>query len=214
MWATQRDDPPGFVRTKISDLLALLSAFVAIVLTIALTALGRKSVMTTVLGWFAIHDDFPMLGFFLRAISLLVSLLVSWLLFTWMIARLPRESVSFRSSVRAGLLAAVGFEIFKQVASLYLSSVLHGPAGATFGPVLGLMVFAYVTARLVLFATAWAATSADNVREAEVPPPPPAVINARMTTRDGVGAGPMLVAAAAGVVGGVGISRLRRRNQD
>ena len=37
---------------------------------------------------------------------------------------------------------------------------MHGPAGTTFGPVFGLMVFAYFTARLVLFATAWAATSA------------------------------------------------------
>ena len=47
---------------------------------------------------------------------LVVSLWVSWLLFTWIIARLPRESVSFRSAARAGLLAAVAFEIFKQVA--------------------------------------------------------------------------------------------------
>ena len=47
--------------------------------------------------------------------------------------------------------------MFKQVGSIYLQTVLHGPAGAVFGPVLGLMVFAYMTARLVLFATAWAA---------------------------------------------------------
>jgi len=33
-----------------------------------------------------------------------------------------------------------------------------------FGPVLGLMVFAYITARLILFATAWAATSPQNLR--------------------------------------------------
>ncbi len=44
----------------------------------------------------------------LRVASLVVSLLISWLLFTWIIARLPRESVSFRSAVRAGLMAAVG----------------------------------------------------------------------------------------------------------
>lgn len=85
-----------------------------------------------------------------------------------MIARLPRESVSFVSSMRAGVLAAVGFEVFKQFASIYLRSVLNSPAGATFGPVLGVMVFAYVTARLVLFATAWAATSAENMAAAPV----------------------------------------------
>ena len=58
---------------------------------------------------------FPGSASLLRVVSLVVSLVVSWLLFTWIIARLPRESVSFRSAVRAGLLAAVVFEIFKQV---------------------------------------------------------------------------------------------------
>ena len=89
--------------------------------------------------------------------SLAGSLLVSWGLFTLMIARLPRRQVDIRRCVRAGLLAAVGFEILKQVASLYLRIVMHGPAGATFGPVLGLLVFVYITARLVLFAACWAA---------------------------------------------------------
>ena len=51
--------------------------------------------------------------------------------------------------------------------------MIRGPAGATFGPVLGLMVFAYITARLILFATAWAATSSDNLAAAPVGPPDP-----------------------------------------
>jgi membrane protein len=51
------------------------------------------------------------------------------------------------------------------------------------------------------------------MREEEVAPPPPAIINARMTPRDPVGVGQMLAVAAAGMVGALGISRLRRRNQ-
>jgi len=82
----------------------------------------------------------------LRLASLLVALLVSWLLFAWIIARLPREKISYRRAARAGLMAAVAFEIFKQVGTFYLKAVVSGPAGATFGPVLGLMVFAYITA--------------------------------------------------------------------
>src|ERR1700712_1395548 len=137
MWGLQRGEPPGFLRTKISDLLALLSAFAAIIVTIALTALGNGTVMRHVLEFFGI-PNFPTLGILLRVASLVASLAISWLLFTWVIARLPRESVSFRSSVRAGLLAAVAFEIFKQVASVYLKSVVGGPAGSTFGPIIGL----------------------------------------------------------------------------
>jgi len=140
MWGQPHTKMP-FLRTKAADLAALLWAFIASLATIGLTAL--PSVLS--------------LKGPLRAVSLLISLLVSWLLFSWVIARLPRQPVSLRSATRAGLLAAVGFEIFKQLGSVYLEKVLHGPAGAVFGPVLGLMVFAYITTRLVLFSTTWAA---------------------------------------------------------
>src|SRR6478752_7825367 len=72
MWGRYRDDPPGFVRTKLSDLVSLLSAFVAIVVTIALTALGRKSVMRRVLEWLGLQD-LPGMSLVLRLASLLVA---------------------------------------------------------------------------------------------------------------------------------------------
>lgn len=214
MWGTYRGERPGFVKTKLSDAAALVSAFVAILLTLALTVVGNIAVMEKLLGWIGIHDT-SALSSVLTVASQVMSLAVSWLLFTWMIARLPRESVSLHSGVRAGLIAAVGFEIFKQVASIYLQSVVTGPAGATFGPVLGLMLFAYVTARLVLFATAWAATATDDMMRAEEDeqpaPPPPAVVNNRVVTRPGLGPLQAVGAAAAGAVGVLGLSRLRRR---
>jgi membrane protein len=209
MWE-QHGEPGNFIGTKVSDLLALLSAFVAIVVTVALTALGDRGLIARVLAWLGV-EGIPGLGVGLRVVSMFVALGISWLLFTWMIARLPREKVTFRSSVRAGLLAAIGFEVFKQVASLYLKSVLTGPAGATFGPVLGLMVFAYITARLILFSTAWAATSTDNLAIAPVSPPDPAQITTRVQIREGVGVTGALAAAAVGALGAAGLSRLRRR---
>ncbi|BBZ06631.1 inner membrane protein YhjD [Mycolicibacterium doricum] len=210
MWGQQRGELSGFIGTKLSDLLALVSTFLALAVTIGLTALGDKQLMRGVLDWLQV-PELPGLSLGLRITSLLVSVLVSWLLFTWIIARLPRESISFRSSVRAGLLAAVAFEIFKQAGSLYLQSVVNGPAGATFGPVLGLMVFAYITARLILFSTAWAATSRDNMLAAPVDPPGPAQITTSVQVRDGVGLPGAVAAAAVGALGAVGISWLRRR---
>lgn len=211
MWH-QRQKPAGFVRTKLSDLVAMVSTFVVSLATIVLTVLGTARPMAKVLGWLGIHD-FPALDGILRGVSLLMSLLVAWLLLTWVIARLPRESVSFTSSIRAGLIAAVGFELFKQVASIYLRLVLHSPAGATFGPVLGLLVFAYITARLVLFATAWAATSPDNLRAMPVYPPGPAVITPRVQLDEGLRLRHTLTAMAAGAVGALGLSRLARRRR-
>lgn len=210
MWGLYRDEQPGFVKTKLSDLAALLSTFAAIVVTVALSALGTSSVMGSVLNWLGFPES-PVLGVLLRVASIAMSLFVSWLLFTWMISRLPRESTSFRSSVRAGLLAAVAFEVFKLVASIYLKSVLTGPAGATFGPVLGLMVFAYITARLILFSTAWAATMPENMVEAPIPAPGPAVIRNRIITRPGLAPWQAAGAAAVGALGAIGFTRRRKR---
>ncbi|KAA0099462.1 inner membrane protein YhjD [Mycolicibacterium sp. P1-5] len=211
MW-DQRIEEQNFLRTKLSDLAVLLSVFVALILTIALSALADPSLMTNVLEWIGVPHVVG-LGAVLRVVSLVMSWAVSWLLFSWMIARLPRESVSFRSSVRAGLMAAVAFELFKLVGSIYLRAVVHGPAGATFGPVLGLMVFAYITARLVLFATAWAATSKENLRPAPVPAPGPAVISPRVGPDEGLSTRQTLAAMAVGAVGGLGVSRLSRRRR-
>ena len=141
MWG-QHFPPPGFLNTKVSDVVALVAAFLASLLTIGFGVLSTSALR---------------LAGSVRLGSLLVSVLVAWLLFTVMIARLPHDPVPLRRCAGAGLLAAIGFEGFKQVGSIYLQAVLHSPAGAVFGPVLGLMVFAYMTARLVLFATAWAA---------------------------------------------------------
>src|ERR1700737_1465604 len=209
MWE-QRQDRGGFLRTKLSDLVALLSTFLALVVTIALTALSSGALMRKVLGWVGLEHA-PGGSVALQVASVLGSLLISWLLFTWMIARLPREPLSFRSSVRAGLLAAVGFEVFKQVASLYLGVIMHGPAGATFGSVLGLLVFAYITARLILFATAWAATSSENLAEAPVAPPNAAQITTRVQIREGLGVRGALAAVAMGALGALSLSRLLKR---
>ncbi|MGV0720178.1 inner membrane protein YhjD [Mycolicibacterium elephantis] len=210
MWGLARQESKGFLRTKASDLLAILGLFVAIAVTVALTALGNSGPMRQVLEWVGL-EDVPGVGVALRVVSILTSLLISWLLYTWIIARLPREPVSLRSAMRAGLLVAVGFEVFKQVATIYLRSVVTGPAGATFGPVLGLMVFAYIIARLILFATAWAATATDNMLPAPVEPPGRAVITPRVQVRKGVGFVGALTAALVGAVGALSLSRWVRR---
>lgn len=210
MWGSMRQETAGFIRTKLSDLLAIVGLFIAIVATVALTAVGSSDLMTQVVEWLGLQD-LPGMSIALRAVAIVISILVSWLLFTWMIARLPRESVTFRSAAWAGLMVAVAFEIFKQVASIYLKSVVTGPAGATFGPVLGLMVFAYISARILLFATAWAATAKENLEAAPVNPPSAAQITPRVQVREGLGLVGALGAAAVGAIGALSFSRLSRR---
>jgi membrane protein len=211
MWG-QGEGSRGYIRTKFSDLATMVSSFGGILATLVLSTLATAAPMGKVLGWLGIHDA-PALDAIVRVGSLLVSVLLSWLVFTWMIARLPREPVRFRSVIQAALLAAIGFELFKLVASIYLKSVLRSPAGATFGPVLGLMVFAYITARLLLFATAWAATSTENLLATPVEPPEPKAITPRIYLNEDLNIRQAMTAAAVGAIGALSLSRLIRRNK-
>src|SRR6476659_3592916 len=45
MWGLLRQEPPGFLRTKLSDLVAMMGLFAAIVVTIALSALSNSGLM-------------------------------------------------------------------------------------------------------------------------------------------------------------------------
>ena len=212
MWANPVESA-GYLRTKLSDLVAMLGMFLVVVATIALTALGHAAPMAAILNWLEI-PDFPLFDWTFRGISTLISLLVSWLLFTWMVGRLPRKPVSVATAMRAGLLAAVGFELFKQLGSIYLKIVLRSPAGAAFGPVLGLMVFGFVTASLILFATAWAATASDVLAHERVEPPRSAVtaprIQAGQSGNDQRSLSQLLAAMAVGAIAALTFSRLSR----
>ncbi|MFI5777293.1 inner membrane protein YhjD [Nocardia sp. NPDC051570] len=188
----------NWLTTKLSDLLALLGLGLAMAISLGLSALAGSDLGLELLR--LVHlEHAPGLNILLPLASLLLAVVASWAVFVWVIARLPRQPVTIVSAVKAALIAAIAFEIWKQIASFYLKKVLTSPAGVAFGPILGLMVFAYITSRIILFATAWAATASENEPEAEIAPPPPAVIEPRMSAGLSAGTGAMLFGAGAAV---------------
>ncbi|MFC9475531.1 inner membrane protein YhjD [Nocardia sp. NPDC055002] len=177
-WASHSPDKPWWL-AKLSDIGALIGLGLAFVVSLGLSAVSASGLGKGVLELLG-ADHLPGAGLVLRLVSIALGLLASWAVFAWMIARLPREPVSLRSAARAAVLAAVAFEIFKIIAAIYLRAVLSSPVGATFGSIIGLMVFSYMSYRILLFATAWAATSSDNERAATVEPPDAVVIRPRV----------------------------------
>jgi membrane protein len=157
------EQPPesdGFLRTKVFDLLALFGLGLALMASFALTGIGTAfaSVVLNALGL----GQIPGARLVLVALAVAASVAGMWLVFLWVIARLPREPVPLRSATRAAWLGAVGFEVLKQAFAIYLDSVTNSPTGQLFGPVIGLMVFAYFVSRFLLFVTAWAAVVTKN----------------------------------------------------
>ncbi len=209
----QRDDPPTVVKRYAGDLVAMIGLGVALALSFAVTAVatGASHAIARFLGL----EGQVWVQVLLTIAGIAITLAANWLVFVWVIARLPREPVTLRSAGRAAILASVGFVILQQVMTVYISSVTNSPAGAAFGPIIGLLVFANFVSRFILFVTAWAATLKENERE-EIPEPAPVIVRPAVTVGRAPGAGATagLLGAGAvlGVVGSIlGVNGMRRR---
>ncbi|MBV9314589.1 MAG: inner membrane protein YhjD [Pseudonocardia sp.] len=210
-WGQPSHRPP-LLKKMLFDLLALIGLGLAMVVSLAVTAVG-SGVGRTLL-------DFLGLGRFwwahvlLALLGVLLGLAANWVVLLWTIAGLPRQPVSWRSAVKAAALGAVGFEVIKQVMVFYLASVSNSPAGAAFGSIIGLFVFVFFVSQFVLFVAAWAATSHESEAMTVPPPPGPAVIKTEVVVRGGlsVGTSAGLVGAGAllGLLGSVLLERPRR----
>ncbi len=174
----QRGEPPTVVKRYLGDLLAMIGLGLAFALSFAITAVGT-GLSSTILEFLGLAEVWWAKAVFFL-IGLALTLAANWLVFLWVIARLPREPVTLRSAARAALFAAVGFVILQQVMTVYIASVTNSPAGAAFGPIIGLLVFANFVSRFILFVTAWAATLRENERE-ELPEPAPVIVRPAVT---------------------------------
>ncbi len=159
--------PSGFLRTKVVDLLALLGLGLALVVSFALT--GAGTAFATALLEVSGLADVPGAQLALTGLAVAASVAGMWLVFLWVIARLPRQPVPLRRAMSAAWFGAIGFEILKQGFAIYLDSVTNSPTGQLFGPVIGLMVFSYFVSRFLLFLTAWAAISQEPYPQDQMP---------------------------------------------
>ncbi|WP_236796790.1 inner membrane protein YhjD [Amycolatopsis sp. GM8] len=195
-WGQEKKKLP-LVSTTLKDLASLAGLGLALVVSFGLTAVGGG-----VGNWLLRRAGLADQGWASTALTVLtivLSLLANMLVFLWVLSRLPRESVSVRSALKGAAVAAVGFEILKQAATIYLASVTSSPAGAVFGPIIGLLVFANLVSRFLLYVTAWTATARENIVTV-VHEPPPAVIRPAVTIRRGAGAGAVAGAFSAGAM--------------
>ncbi|MBP2322698.1 membrane protein [Kibdelosporangium banguiense] len=155
-WGHERRQLP-LISTTFKDLLALISLGLALVVSFGLTAAGTGlgNLLLRLVGL----EGAGWARFLLFLATLLLSVIANWLVFLWVLTRLPREKVIVRSAMKGAMAAAIGFELLKQLGAIYLSSVTSSPTGVIFGPVIGLLVFANLVARFLLFVTAWTATA-------------------------------------------------------
>jgi membrane protein len=181
-WA-QVPATPALPKRLLFDVLSLAGLGLALVGSFAITG-AVAGFAEDLLGIVGLADQGWAL-FLLGVFGFLLGIVANWLIFLWVIARLPREHATLRSAAKAALLGAVGFEALKAIMAYYLASVTSSPSGAVFGSFLGLLVFVFFASRFVLFVTAWAATARENEQEKPVPVPQPAVLHTEVVLRKG-----------------------------
>ncbi|AIG63744.1 ribonuclease [Corynebacterium atypicum] len=204
MW---RLDPTegGFVAKKLLDLLGLIGLLVAFAVAFGVTAVGSSGLTLSILERLSL-DGVPGIQWISWILAVLLGIAANFLVMAWMVMYLPRTKVPRKSGLKAALIGAIAFEVIKQLGSVFASNALNNPAGAAFGPIIGLMVMMYLIWRIVLYVSAWAATAKESLELVELPAPAPAVIRVRtevrpepVSTGTALGAGAALGAAAAAV---------------
>lgn len=206
---SQIDEPPSLPRKLLSDLVSLVGLGLALLVSFGLTAAG-SGFTHQILDLVGIERT-PLASVLLFLGTLGLALLSNWLVFLWVLARLPRRKVPLRSALRGALVAAIGFEILKRAAALYLNVISNSPAGVAFGSVIGLLVFVNLVSRFLLLVTAWTATSSRNGDYRPTPAPDPVVIRPNITVHTGPRTRTVVGLFGAGLTIGLGWATLRRR---
>ena len=116
-----------------------------------------------------------------------------------------------KSGFKGALLGAVIFELIKQFSTVIIGTATGNPAGALFGPIISLMVVLYLVWRVVLYVSAWTATTEESLAQEEPVIPEPAVINIRAGINEKDNTGRNLgIGAAIGAIGVAAVSLLTR----
>ncbi|APT93144.1 ribonuclease [Corynebacterium phocae] len=207
MWGVDANDgAKNFFMKKLSDLGGLIGLLVALLIAFGVTAAGSSGLTQKVFEMVGI-ESFPGMSVIIFFVGLAVGLLANFIVFMWLIVVLPRVKVPRKSGLIGAAIGAVLFEVIKQLSTVIISSATGNPAGAVFGPVIIIMVMMYLVWRVVLYVSAWTATteeSMDITEESETPVP--AVIRVRNEIKKGPSTGATLGVGA--LVGAVTVSAL------
>ncbi|HWD04900.1 MAG TPA: YhjD/YihY/BrkB family envelope integrity protein [Amycolatopsis sp.] len=206
MYGQNRSDQP-LLRTIAVDVLALLGLAAALLVSFGITVSG------TAVGHYLLRlagvADTSWGHSVLSIGSVPLALAADWFVFLWVLTRLPRERVGWRSATRGAAAAAIGFELLKQAGGIYLSLITVSPSGVAFGSVIGLLFFISLIARMLVYITAWTATAPDAPRK-PLAPPTSSELRPVVAPRASP-AGPFALGAVLGVLGTV-LALRRRRN--
>ncbi|UUZ58006.1 YihY/virulence factor BrkB family protein [Nocardioides sp. B-3] len=159
-------EKPNFVVGKVKDLLSLATIGPVLIVSVAIAG-AVTGFSDAILDWVGLDSE---LGWALGILAVVIGLLANMLLFFVMFKLLADPHTPTRSLWSGALLGALGFEVLKQLSTYLMSTTKEQPAFRAFGIALILVVWINYFSRVVMYAAAWAHTSASARALLTVPP--------------------------------------------
>ena len=150
------DEAIGLVKKKLVDVLVLVMLGTSLLLSLVVSSLAT-AVTTFVLDLVGLADSLVAVVA-LRVLSVGVALAVDVVIFAILLSRLSGAHLPWRRVRSGAVLAGVGFEVLKLVGTFLIARTTSNPMYATFGVVVGLLVWINLVSKLMVFAASWTAT--------------------------------------------------------
>jgi len=157
IFAVPKGQRGNMIIGKVTDLIVLCALGAVLLVSVASSSLVTTltSDLLDALG----INDVPGMEFSARTVGIVIGILSSTLLFYVLFRLLGRPRLPVRALAEGALLAAIGFELLKLLATFVIGNTLGNPIYGPFALVIALLVWISFFARLTLLGASWAATT-------------------------------------------------------
>ncbi|MER7759893.1 YhjD/YihY/BrkB family envelope integrity protein [Streptomyces sp. NPDC097619] len=156
VWERDDEDEGNPILRKLKDGAVLLGLGGAGLCSAAASVVGSSAVGKTA-DWVGIPRDGAG-GVLLRSAAFGISVLAAFLLLLYVLTLLPGVEVPRGRLFTAALIGAAGFELLKILLSSYIRDVAAKSMYGAFGVPVALLLWINLTAKLLLYCSAWTAT--------------------------------------------------------
>jgi membrane protein len=150
--------PVPFLRRKGGDVVVLLLLGLAVLGSTGLSGFATTAT-SHVLGLAGL-DGSLLAAVLLRVLTVALTVLLDAVVLAILFTRLPGARLTWRQLRSGVLLGAIGLEVLKLVGTYLVARTTHNPVYATFGVVVGLLVWINLLSQVLVYAAAWTATQA------------------------------------------------------
>ncbi len=150
------DESVSFLKKKLTDVFVLVALGVSLLLSLVVSSTATAAT-TLVLRQVGLENSIVAL-LLLKVLTVAVALLGDTVIFAILLSRLSGAHLPFRQVRSGALVAAVGFELLKLLGTFLIAKTTSNPVYATFGVVVGLLVWMNFVSKLLMYAAAWTVT--------------------------------------------------------